>query len=126
MRGTRYLSACRQTVSDWGCTPATASNTHTAPSSTRSERSTSTVKSTWPGVSIMLTRYFLPKRSQEAFVDRTDLVGHTRIEQDALGRGGLSRIDVRHDPDVARVFEFEYPAHDLLRRPFGFCSHYQR
>jgi hypothetical protein len=28
----------------------------TAPSSTRSERSTSTVKSTWPGVSMMLTR----------------------------------------------------------------------
>jgi hypothetical protein len=28
----------------------------TAPSSTRSERSTSTVKSTWPGVSMMLIR----------------------------------------------------------------------
>ena len=27
MRGTRYLSACRQTVSDWGSTPATPSNT---------------------------------------------------------------------------------------------------
>src|SRR5258707_985182 len=47
MRGTRYLSAWRQTVSDCGCTPATESNTHTAPSRTRSERSTSTVKSTW-------------------------------------------------------------------------------
>jgi hypothetical protein len=30
------------------------SNTATAPSRTRSERSTSTVKSTWPGVSMML------------------------------------------------------------------------
>jgi hypothetical protein len=39
---------------DWGSTPATPSNTATAPSSTRSERSTSTVKSTWPGVSMML------------------------------------------------------------------------
>ena len=56
-RGTRYLSACRQTVSDWGSTPATASKTTTPPSSTRSERSTSTVKSTWPGVSMMLTRW---------------------------------------------------------------------
>ena len=46
MRGTPYRSACRQTVSDWGSTPATPSNTATAPSSTRSERSTSTVKST--------------------------------------------------------------------------------
>ncbi len=52
MRGTPYLSACRQTVSVWGSTPATASRTATAPSRTRSERSTSTVKSTCPGVSI--------------------------------------------------------------------------
>ncbi len=57
MRGTRYLSACRQTVSDCGSTPATASNTATAPSSTRSDRSTSAVKSTWPGVSMMLIRW---------------------------------------------------------------------
>ena len=57
MRGTRYLSAWRQTVSDWGSTPATESKTATAPSSTRRERSTSTVKSTWPGVSMMFTRW---------------------------------------------------------------------
>ena len=54
MRGTSYLSAWRQTVSDWGSTPSLPSKTATAPSSTRSERSTSTVKSTWPGVSMML------------------------------------------------------------------------
>ena len=57
MRGTRYLSAWRQTVSDWGSTPATASKIAIAPSRTRSERSTSTVKSTWPGVSMMLMRW---------------------------------------------------------------------
>ena len=57
MRGTWYLSAWRQTVSDCGSTPATESNSATAPSSTRSERSTSTVKSTWPGVSMMLMRW---------------------------------------------------------------------
>ena len=57
MRGTRYLSAWRQTVSDWGSTPATESKTAIAPSRTRSERSTSTVKSTWPGVSMMLMRW---------------------------------------------------------------------
>jgi hypothetical protein len=56
MRGTLYLSAWRQTVSDCGCTPPTAQNTVHAPSSTRSERSTSMVKSTWPGVSMMLMR----------------------------------------------------------------------
>ena len=57
IRGTRYLSAWRQTVSDCGSTPATESNTAIAPSSTRSERSTSIVKSTWPGVSMMLIRW---------------------------------------------------------------------
>ena len=57
MRGTRYLSAWRQTVSDCGSTPDTASKTATAPSSTRSDRSTSAVKSTWPGVSMMLIRW---------------------------------------------------------------------
>ncbi len=46
IRGTLYLLAWRHTVSVWGSTPATASNTATAPSSTRNERSTSTVKST--------------------------------------------------------------------------------
>ena len=57
MRGTLYLLAWRQTVSVWGSTPATASKTATAPSRTRSERSTSTVKSTWPGVSMMLIQW---------------------------------------------------------------------
>ena len=62
MRGTWYLSAWRQTVSDWGSTPATESKSAIAPSRTLSERSTSTVKSTWPGVSMMLMR--CPTHSQ--------------------------------------------------------------
>ena len=57
IRGTLYLSICRQTVSDWGSTPPTEQNRATAPSSTRRLRSTSTVKSTWPGVSMMLIRW---------------------------------------------------------------------
>ncbi len=40
-------------VSVWGSTPPTAQKTATAPSSTLSDRSTSMVKSTWPGVSMM-------------------------------------------------------------------------
>ncbi len=55
IRGTEYLSACLQTVSDWGCTPPTAQKRAIAPSSTRRLRSTSTVKSTCPGVSIRFT-----------------------------------------------------------------------
>jgi len=38
----------------WLCTPPTAQSTSTAPSSTRRARSTSIVKSTCPGVSMML------------------------------------------------------------------------
>ena len=38
----------------WLCTPLTPQSTRMAPSSTRSARSTSMVKSTWPGVSMML------------------------------------------------------------------------
>ena len=56
MRGTLYSSAWRHTVSVWGSTPPLAHRTVTEPSSTRKERSTSTVKSTWPGVSMMLIR----------------------------------------------------------------------
>ena len=54
IRGTEYLLAWRHTVIVWGSTPATPSKTATAPSRTRSERSTSAVKSTCPGVSMML------------------------------------------------------------------------
>src|SRR5579859_5187318 len=60
-----------------------------------------------------------PVHRGSAFVHGTDLVGDTRIEQDALGRRRLSGVDVRHDPDVARVFEFECPGHVLcLNNPF--------
>ena len=40
-----------------------AQKTAIAPSSTRSERSTSAVKSTWPGVSMMFTRILMPSNS---------------------------------------------------------------
>ena len=52
--GTLYLSACLQTVSVCGSTPATPSKTAIAPSNTLSDLSTSMVKSTCPGVSIIL------------------------------------------------------------------------
>ena len=62
IRGTLYLSACLQTVSDCGSTPATPSKTQTAPSKTFKDLSTSIVKSTCPGVSIMLTLCSLQKQ----------------------------------------------------------------
>jgi hypothetical protein len=117
--------AWRQTVSVCGSTPATPSNTATAPSRTRSERSTSTVKSTWPGVSMMLmlwSRHWqvvaaevmvMPRSCScaiqsivgGAFVDLTDLVVLAGVVEDPLGRRGLARVDVGHDPDVADSFE---------------------
>src|SRR3989338_4122296 len=57
--GTPYSSAYLQFVSLCGSTPATPSNTTTAPSKTRNDLFTSTVKSMYPGVSIILNRYFL-------------------------------------------------------------------
>src|SRR4029077_10042229 len=66
-----------------------------------------------------------PVHGGSAFIHRTDLVGHTRIEQDALGRRRLACVDVRHDPDVAGILEFEHPSRGsgslLLTRPICYC-----
>ena len=40
-----------------------------------------------------------------AVVDLTDLVGTTGVVEDALGGGGLTGVNVRHDPDVAGLGE---------------------
>ena len=127
IRGTLYLLAWRQTVSVCGSTPATESNTATAPSSTRSERSTSIVKSTWPGRVDDVDAVVVPERGgrrrrdrdaallllghvvhdRGALVDLTDLVGLAGVVEDALGRRGLAGIDVGHDADVAVALEGE-------------------
>ena len=46
-----------------------------------------------------------------AFVDLTDLVGPAGVVEDALGRRGLARVDVGHDPDVAGLLEREFACH---------------
>ena len=125
-RGTWYLAACRQTVSLCASTPSTAEKMTTAPSRTRSERSTSAVKSTWPGVSMMLIVIgwpagVLPVAGDRRGDDRdpplalllevvggrgplvhvahpVDLAG---VVEDALGRRRLAGVDVRDDADVA-------------------------
>ncbi len=68
MRGTRYLLAWRHTVSDCGSTPPRAAKMAITPSRTRSDRSTSTVKSTCPGVSMMLIRWSRQKQVVAAVV----------------------------------------------------------
>ena len=125
IRGTRYLSACRQTVSLWASTPSRALKTTTPPSSTRRLRSTSAVKSTWPGVSIRLIVHVLPGERDAGRVDRdaallllgvevgdggalVDLahaVAEAAVVQHPLGDGGLAGVDVGDDADVAELFE---------------------
>ena len=124
-RGTWYLSACRQTVSLWASTPSRALNTTTPPSSTRRLRSTSAVKSTWPGVSIrLIVTSFQGNVTQAdvdgdaallllgvevgdggALVDLAHAVRGAAVEQHPLGDGGLAGVDVGDDADVAELFE---------------------
>ena len=121
MRGTPYLSAWRHTVSVWGSTPATASKTATAPSSTRKRAlhldgevdvaggvddvDAGAVPLAGGGgagdgdAPLLLLGH--PVHGGGALVDLTDLVVDAGVEEDALGRGGLARVDVGHDPDVA-------------------------
>jgi hypothetical protein len=49
-----------------------------------------------------------------AVVHFTDLVVHTGVEQDALGRRGLAGVDVRRDADVAVALDGGLAGHDLL------------
>ena len=59
-----------------------------------------------------------------AFVHLTDLVRAARVVEDPLGRRGLARVDVSHDPDVAGLFEGKFACH-LFRR-FSFVGEQHR
>ena len=125
-RGARgSASAWRQTVSDCASTPFTPSNTTTAPSSTRRLRSTSAVKSTWPGRVDQVELVGPPADRRRGGRDRDAallLLGQVvhlrgalvhlphrvllpRVEEHALGEGGLARVDVRDDAEVADAGE---------------------
>jgi hypothetical protein len=54
-----------------------------------------------------------------AFVDRPDLISHTRIEQDALGRRGFSGVDVRHDANIACFRELCLACHFWITATFS-------
>ena len=60
-----------------------------------------------------------PVHDGSALVDLAHLVGAARVVEDPLGRRGLARVDVGHDPDVPDVLE-------RRRRLCRFGSHYQR
>jgi hypothetical protein len=48
-------------------------------------------------------------------VHLTDLVVHTGVEKDALGRGGLASIDVRRNTDVSVALDGGLAGHDSLQ-----------
>ena len=54
-----------------------------------------------------------PVHHRGAFVHLADLVGDAGVEQDAFGRRGLAGIDVGHDADVPRAFEWCLSSHDV-------------
>src|SRR5690606_37902605 len=55
---------------------------------------------------------FHPVHGGGAVMDFADLVADTRVEQDALGRGGLAGIDVGHDAEVAVTLDGSGARHD--------------
>ena len=145
MRGTRYLSACRQTVSDCGSTPPTPQNTATAPSSTRRLALDLDGEVDVPGrvddvdagirqKQVVEAAVMVMPRSCScsiqsiwvgALVDLAHLVGHARVVEDPLGRRGLTRVDVRHDPDVPGLSDrvvATQAVECLLRARVGTCE----
>src|SRR5260370_1016336 len=63
-----------------------------------------------------------PVHAGRAFIHRTHLVAHTLVEEHPLRRPRLTGVDVRHDPDVAGIFEFECSAHSSWNSFLFSCS----
>ena len=109
--------------------PCDASTTRIAPSHAASERETSYVKSTWPGVSMRLSSYVLPSCARVVHphgveldrdaalaleVERVEhlllhlaLLERARGLDQPVGQRGLAVIDVRDDAEVADVVELQ-------------------
>ena len=121
--GTPSRCSARNRSGVWGWTPSTAETTSTAPSRTPRTRSTSAMKSGWPGVSTRLTARS-PTRNEAtadadgdaAFaleleriglggsrVDGADALDGAGGEEKSLGEGGLTRVDVGEDAEIERA-----------------------
>ena len=64
---------------------------------------------------------FHPVHDGRAFMDLTHLVGASRVVENPLGRRGLARVDVGHDPDVSDLLEMDAACHEV-----SVLSNYQR
>ena len=61
-----------------------------------------------------------PVHRRRSVMDLPHAVQAPRVEQDALGRGRLPRVDVRHDSDIAESLERVSPRHRFYSLPpFG-------
>src|SRR5262249_28404858 len=75
---------------------------------------------------------FHPIHRRGPVVDLAELVGAAGVVEDPLGRGGLTRIDVRHDADIPDLLDRDRPAQGAASFripgcPRGFESnHYHR
>src|ERR1700710_3227255 len=63
-----------------------------------------------------------PVHHRRALVDLADLVRLARVVEDALGRGGLTRVDVGHDADVAGALEWKFALSHLSTSLSGSIS----
>ena len=141
MRGTPYLFICRHTVSDCGCTPETAQNSATAPIEHAQGTLHLDGEVDVPGgvedVDAMLGEglvHALPEAGGggggdgdaallfllhvvhhgRAVMHLADLVRDAGVEQDALGRRRLPRVDVRGDADVPIALDGRRACHDSI------------
>ncbi len=62
---------------------------------------------------------FHPVHDGRSFMDLTDLVRNSGVEQNPFCRGGFAGIDVRHDADVPRFVESDLPGHLLPQSAFS-------
>ena len=62
-----------------------------------------------------------PVHGGRALVDLAHLVGAAGVVEDALGRRGLARVDMGHDPDVADPVELLHAGHASARSCLGDC-----
>src|SRR6476659_6773584 len=86
------------------------------------------LKKSAPVRSILLMTALLlldhPVHGGRAFVDLAHLVGAAGVVEDALGRRGLARVDMGHDPDVADPVELLHAGHAGARSCLGDCHCY--
>ena len=69
---------------------------------------------------LLLLRHVVHGR--RAVVDLADLVALAGVVEDALGRGGLARVDVGHDADVAGALEWKFALSHLSTSLSGLLS----